>query len=450
MSLMDRVGPLFIKTGTIAVLTLFLLWPLARVQGLIEERRGLEQQAQARIAESWGASQWVAGPMLRIPMQRRTWVPYESAVDRIERWVDAPDLLLLASQLAIDARMEVTQRSSGIYSMPVYQVRVVATGGFRRADLEAWRSRQERSERGRLEAAVLLVPALDLARVLAVDRFELAGQALPVSAGRVAGTAALRADADLQQVLAAQQDETLPFRLEYTLAGSQSLRFIPTASETRVSARANWPAPRFAGAPAALSPRIDANGFQAGWQALELNHGLPRASRGNETSATRLAAAAFGFDLYVPVDVYSRNWRAVRYGVLFIALTFLVLFVWEHGRSRASLHPMHYAQVGLGLSLFYLMLLALSEHVGFAWAYAGSAATLILLICWYVAGVLGGWRPAVTLGAVLGGAYAALYRVLDSEDYALLMGSTMIFAALATLMIATRKLDWGAVGLRRA
>jgi inner membrane protein len=450
MSLMDRVGPLFLKTATIAVLTLFLLWPLARVQGLIEERRGLEQQAQARIAESWGAMQWVSGPVLRIPMQRRTWVPYESAVDRVERWIDAPDLQLLATRLDIDARLDVSRRSSGIYSMPVYQVTVVATGEFQRADLEAWRTRPEKAERARLSAAALLVPTLELSRVLAVKQFQLAGRALTVSAGAVAGTAALKADADLDALLASTTTATLPFRIEYTLAGSQALRFIPSAREVRVSAGGNWPAPRFEGAPAALSPQIDAKGFTASWQALELNHGLPLLWRGSELDSARLAAASFGFDLFVPVDVYSRNWRAVRYGVLFIALTFLCLFVWEHGRPQVRLHPMHYALVGLALAIFYLMLLALSEHIGFLWAYVGSAAALILLVCWYVSGVMGDWRPAVTLGVVLGAAYGALYRVLDSEDYALLMGSAMVFTALATLMIATRRLDWSALGRRDA
>jgi inner membrane protein len=448
MTLMDRMGPLFLKTATIAVLTLFLLWPLARVQGLIEERRSLEQQAQARIAESWGGMQWVSGPVLSIPMQRRTWVPYESAVDRVERWIDAPDLQLLATHLDLDARLDVSSRSSGIYSMPVFQVRVIATGGFRRADLEAWRARPEKSERARLSSVALLVPTLELSRVLAVSRFQLGGHDLNVTAGAVAGTAALKGDADLDALLAATPGELLPFRIEYTLAGSQALRFVPTAREVRVKAGGNWSAPRFEGAPAALSPQIDAAGFSASWQALELNHGLPVSWRGKEIDSTRLAAASFGFDLFVPVDVYSRNWRAVRYGVLFIALTFLCLFVWEHGRPQVRLHPMHYALVGLALAIFYLMLLALSEHIGFLWAYAGSAAALILLVCWYISGVMGDWRPAVTLGAVLGAAYAALYRVLDSEDYALLMGSAMVFTALATLMIATRRLDWNSLGRR--
>jgi inner membrane protein len=446
MALIDRVGPLFLKTGTIGLLALLLLWPLARVQSLIEERRGLEQQAQQRISAAWGGVQWVAGPVLRLPMQRRVWVPYESASDRVERWLDAPDLQLLPAKLALDAKLDVSRRSSGIYSMPVYQVEVVASGEFRRADIQAWRARAVEGERFRPGPAVLLLPTLELSRVLAVSEFDVAGESHAVTAGTIGDVSALSVEIDLDAMLARGKSEVLPFRVRYTLAGSQGLRFLPTAREVQVASHGNWSAPRFEGAPAALSPKIDATGFTARWQALELNHGLPRNWRGAELDASRLAAAAFGFDLYVPVDVYSRNWRAVRYGVLFIALTFLCLFVWEHSRPGIQLHPMHYALVGLGLAIFYLMLLALSEHIGFLWAYGGSAVALILLICWYISGALGSWRPAATLGVVLAAAYAALYRVLDSEDYALLMGSAMVFAALATLMIATRRLDWTALG----
>lgn len=448
MSLMERLGPVFLKTATIGLLTLLLLWPLARVQSLIEERRGLEQQAQQRIAAAWGGMQWVAGPILRLPMQRRTWIPYETAPDRVERWLEAPDLQLLPAKLAIDTRLDVSRRSSGIYSMPVYQVEVVMEGEFLRADLEAWRARAGDAERPRPGAAALLLPTLALSRVLAVSEFSLDGRPLAVTAGKLGEIAALSVEVDPAALLPRAGRDSMPFRVRYTLAGSQALRFLPTARDVRVTARGNWSAPRFEGVPAALSPQINAAGFAARWQALELNHGLPRAWRGAEIDASRLEAASFGFDLYVPVDVYSRNWRAVRYGVLFIALTFLCLFVWEHGRAGVRLHPMHYALVGLALSIFYLMLLALSEHIGFLWAYAGSACALIALICWYISGALGSWRPAVTLGVVLAAAYAALYGVLDSEDYALLMGTAMVFAALATLMIATRRLDWSAVGRR--
>jgi inner membrane protein len=43
-----------------------------------------------------------------------------------------------------------------------------------------------------------------------------------------------------------------------------------------------------------------------------------------------------------------------------------------------------------------------------------------------------------------------LFVLLKSEDHALLMGSLMVFAALAAVMLATRKLDWTQVAARMA
>lgn len=444
MAWLGRMSPLFLKAASIGALTLILLWPLARVESLIEERQELEQQAQGRIRAAWGGEQWASGPLLVVPVQRRTWIPYESADDRIERWLEAEPLQLLADDLAITAEVRVSERHSGIYRMPVYETRVTATGHFLRRDLAAVSAASGGDERLRASAATISLPVRELARIRAIDRFEIDGRRLDVKAGGVAGLPALVASTSVEAGA-----ERVPFRIEYTLAGSEALRFLPTARRTRVEARGNWHAPRFDGLALPASPRVGTDGFSARWDVLEINHGLPAAWRGTRIGEEALGRAAFGFDLFDAGDVYARNWRAVRYGVLFIAVTFLCLFVWEHGRTGRPLHPMNYLLVGLALAVFYLLLLSLSEQVGFAAAYAASAAALIALLAWYVAGVLQGWKPASALAGVLATAYAALYAVLDSEDYALLMGATMVFAALATLMISTRRVDWAAVGRTR-
>jgi inner membrane protein len=136
----------------------------------------------------------------------------------------------------------------------------------------------------------------------------------------------------------------------------------------------------------------------------------------------------------------------VRYGILFIAITFACFFAWEHLVRGLRLHPMQYLLVGLALATFYLLLVALSEHVGFAVSYAIAAAALVALITTYIAGATTHRKSAVGIGAALAASYGALYVILLSEDYALLYGSLLIFVILATLMLATRKLRWGNVG----
>jgi inner membrane protein len=159
------------------------------------------------------------------------------------------------------------------------------------------------------------------------------------------------------------------------------------------------------------------------------------------------AKSGVGVTFYEPVDVYQRNYRAVHYAVLLIVITFLTFFLWEH-LSGVPIHGMQYLMVGLALALFYLLLLALSEHLWFDLAYGLSAGALVTLITVYLSGVLRRVSLALGAGAGLATLYALLYWILRSEDYSLLMGALLLFGVLAVLMIATRRIDWAAVGRR--
>jgi len=128
--------------------------------------------------------------------------------------------------------------------------------------------------------------------------------------------------------------------------------------------------------------------------------------------------------------------------VLLIAITFLTFFLWERV-SGIAIHAMQYLMVGLALALFYLLLLALSEHVAFDLAYAASAGALVALITIYLTGVLKRLPLALGAGAGLASLYTLLYWILRSEDYSLLMGALLLFGVLAVLMIATRRVEWG-------
>jgi inner membrane protein len=70
----------------------------------------------------------------------------------------------------------------------------------------------------------------------------------------------------------------------------------------------------------------------------------------------------------------------------------------------------------------------------------------VVLLAVYFSAVLKGWRRGVSLGCFVGVLYAALYGLLVSENDALLLGSLLLFGILALLMIATRRVDWYALG----
>ena len=186
---------------------------------------------------------------------------------------------------------------------------------------------------------------------------------------------------------------------------------------------------------------------------LEINRNFGQSWYDSQVRGDLPAEVAFGMSgvgvtFYEPVDVYQRNYRAVHYAILLIAITFLAFFLWEH-LSGSTIHAMQYLMVGLALALFYLLLLALSEHLAFDIAYAISAGSLVALITVYLTGVLKRLPLALGAGAGLASLYALLYWILRSEDYSLLMGALLLFGVLAILMTTTRRVDWSSVGRRR-
>src|SRR5262249_20609705 len=132
-------------------------------------------------------------------------------------------------------------------------------------------------------------------------------------------------------------------------------------------------------------------------------------------------AAAFGVSLIQPVDIYQQSERAIKYAALFIVMTFVVFFLWETVRARL-LHPIQYLFVGFAMCVFYLLLVSVSEHLGFDLAYALAAGATTLLIAMYSGCILGGLREGSSMLAGLVTLYGFLYLLLRLEDYALIAG----------------------------
>jgi inner membrane protein len=139
--------------------------------------------------------------------------------------------------------------------------------------------------------------------------------------------------------------------------------------------------------------------------------------------------------------VYQQATRSVKYGFLFIALSFAAFFVFEQLKSL-RIHPIQYLLVGMAQAVFFLLLTSLSEHMAFALAYGVSATASVLLVGVYLAAVLQGAARAIGFSAAMGTLYTALFGILQSEQNALLLGSLLIFLLLAAVMISTRKVDW--------
>ena len=157
-------------------------------------------------------------------------------------------------------------------------------------------------------------------------------------------------------------------------------------------------------------------------------------------AATGLSNCSFGVSLVTPVDNYRLVERAMKYGILFIVLLFTAFFLFET-LARLRIHPLQYLLVGAALCLFYLVLLALSELLVFWGAYIVAAGASTALVTGYSAAILGR-RRAVVIGLELVLIYGFLYTTLQLQDYALVLGSAGLFAALAVVMFSTRRVNW--------
>ena len=424
------------KVLGIGVLALLMLIPLAQVQSLVGERNGLRERTLAEIAQRWGAAQDVGGPILAIP--KRTHVRVNDA------WTTQESTeILLADQLVIDAQIDPKVRKYGIYATPVYEAQIKMSGRFLARDLHALGPAASEAagatDEGFLfDRAELRLPVADVRGIRRISALHIDGQDYAFGPSS-ASPGSLRAIA-LPIDVSKWSDEVHDFKLDLTLAGTESLHFLPLARHTEASAIAPWPNPSFNGAFLPAVHNVDAKGFDAHWQVLDLNRSYGQHWQ-DEARAVDPASAGFGVSFYQPADVYQRNERAGKYGVLFIALTFVAFFLFEV-LKRLRVHPVQYLLVGLALTTFYVVLLAFSEQIGFAFAYLSAATAVVLLIGGYAAAVLRARRAGVMLGATLAFVYALLYGLVVSEQYSLLMGAIALLAVVAALMYLTRKVDW--------
>lgn len=446
------IPPLIAKTLVIGVLVIVLLILINQVEGLVGERVGMRQTAAARVAESWGGPQTTAGVLLAIPVETTRVVTEQSAAGRETRRteVDRNVLYVLPDTLAINAEAQPSYRTVGLYSTPVYLAQVRIDGEFASRDFAQLFAAREGREVKWNEARMIVLNS-EASALRGVDDLAIAGERQQVSADAYAGSAGISTAIPSG---ALREGANIPFRMKLTLAGTSNLRFLPLARKADIVMKSSWPHPKFEGAPAPLDPQIGDDGFTARWSVLEINRSFGQSwydsqVRPGEPAESALAQSSVGVTFYEPVDIYQRNYRAVHYAILLVVITFLTFFLWEHV-SGIAIHGMQYLMVGLALALFYLLLLALSEHFSFDLAYGVSAGSLVALITVYLQGVLKRLPLALGAGAGLTTLYAMLYWILRSEDYSLLMGALLLFGVLAILMIATRRIDWSNVSRLRS
>jgi inner membrane protein len=276
--------------------------------------------------------------------------------------------------------------------------------------------------------------------------FEVRASSLGNAFGRNTALGALLSSpsfADRAQTLLTQaisNQKPIRFKLQYKLRGVHSLHMLPMARALSWRIESAWPDPSFLGGLLPNESSVKPTGFSAAWKVSEFNRDFPQIGL-RENSSTNLDSSTLGVSLVQMGDVYQRNDRAGKYGFLFLALSIAGFFLVEI-LLKVRLHPMHYLQIGLALGLFYLLLLALSERLGFDWAFLLSASAITLLIGGYTTAVLKGIKRGAIAGAVIGLTYGFLFTLMAREQYALVLGACGLLAILALIMYLTRNINW--------
>jgi inner membrane protein len=420
------------KMAFIGILMALLLIPVGMIKDLVQERESNRSTAETEVAGKWGGSQQITGPILTVPYR----VMHTYANGTTDTTVAYAHFL--PEEIAFDGRMEPEIRHRGIFDVALFKADLDLEGRFAQPDFSGWRIPAKDILWGDAFVSLSVPDVRSLAEALPL---EWNGSKLgfvpdnyvgsPVSGG-------LQSRAPLSAT--PPGEDGYRFKMHARLNGSGTMNFLPLGKETKVAIESPWSTPSFTGAFLPRDNEVRKDGFSAKWATLHLSRSFPQSWRADEVGPKDWDPFAFGVELKLPVDRYQKTMRCAKYAVLFILLTFLVFFLNETF-DRKRIHPLQYILVGFALCLFYLLLLALTEHIPFNLAYACAMAGTVGLITAYGMAFLSTRKRALGLGAMLAGLYAYLFTLLQMEDFALLMGALGLFLILGAVMFMTRKLN---------
>jgi len=458
---------LFLKAAAVAVIVVLLMLALGQISYLASERQGRFHEAVASVEQSQAGRQAVLGPALMIHCVEE-WT--SEVVDRKTRRTVAEKreftLTSTPRQLSVKATAAMEPRYRALFKVNTYASHAALVGQW--SSLVALRPQREHAGSKIACAAPTVMVAVSDARGIRQAQVKVNGDALPVAAGTTHGTYLRGFHADMPR---APDDLDAPLTVDVTLdlSGTAQLAVAPAADDVLMTLSSDWPHPSFSGRFLPITREVRANGFDAKWQLSSLAttapadfaHGValcaPSASdsvdgdaHGGRAVAAAVAARevktggcveTFDVSFIDPVNPYSLSDRAIKYGLLFVGLTFLAVAMLEVLR-QLRVHPIQYLLVGSAISMFFLLLLSLSEHWAFDLSYAVAASSCVVLLTFYGHYLLRGWAAGLAFGAGLATLYGALYVLLQMEQTSLVLGSVLLFAILAGVMVATRRVDW--------
>lgn len=423
----------YFKIATIIIIILLLMIPTAMIQDLIYERETSQNNAIEEVSSKWGNEQRITGPYITIPYVINDMTYSESEKKHITRTYQET-LYLLPKDLKINGKLKPEKRYRGIFEIVVYDSDINFSGEF---SLNEFNSLNLIYENIQFDKAEMFVGITDLRGIEQQIKLNWNNESYMFNPG-IENEKMISSGINSPISIDPIDTNVYKFNFNLNLKGSQLLYFAPIGKVTDVNITSNWQTPSFNGAFLPDSREVNSEGFQAKWNILHLNRNYPQTWR---NGTYNLNDSMFGIELKLPIDNYQKSYRAIRYAFLIIALTFLVFFFIEI-LNKVFIHPIQYILVGLALVIFYTLLISISEHLLFNYAYLLSATGTLILIAGYVKAILKSKQLMIFISGLLTILYLFVYTMLQLEDFALLFGSVGVFVILGFVMYYSRKIDW--------
>ncbi len=423
----DRIaGSITLKAVIVGILALILLIPTVMINNVIDERNSFQQETEKTVSAGWGTQQLINGPFLTIPYSA-------SYADGRGGTVSTLRLLHLTPEVVtFDGKIETSIKTKGIYDVILYES-IIETSGIFKLPKEFLDTVDSASVY--YDDAYLSIGISDQTGINSIDQLKWNDGSYKFKVGIPEDDITNSGVYTAVKIDPKTSQYTFSFNLD--IKGHEKLDFIPVGQETHVTLSSIWPDPSFNGN---FLPTHEINdaGFTAEWNIFHLSRNIPEFWTGAKKWELD---QSFGVNLIQPVNEYQKNTRSIKYSFLVICLTFLVFFLTEIIKKK-RLHPFQYVMAGLALILFYILLISLSEHLGFNLAYLISSTLTALMITLYMKAIFRGEQVHWVLLLFFTIIYGFIYIILQLEGFALLTGAMGLFIALSATMYLTRNINW--------
>ena len=451
------VSPVTKKIVFLFVLTILLLIPLKLIGNLINDRGSLYNQTIINIGNEWGKSQKIIAPVITISykdtgINSKDSVSNASNTKAVAVVPVEKKFAILPEELNATIEMKDEVRQRGIYNATVYNANVKLKGYFSAKDFP-----EDKKVLG-----CVSIGLTDTKALIKINKFKIGDMDLEAMSGTMAAPLITNG---ISGQLGPEHNNTMnkekiPFEIDIDFRGSRDISILPLGKKNHFEIKSNWKSPSFSGV-LPTERTIDENGFSAVWEVSNLIRNYPQIIDVNNDQFSDFYQDGVVYNeydettyfdnnddgntivkvaLFDSVTSYTQIYRACNYGILFIGMSLVVVFIFEVVSKKVA-HYVQYGVVGFSLVIFYLLLLSLSEHIGFEWSYLISSLAIVIPNSLYITSMTSSKKFGIGMFIFLSGIYAILFSILRMEQYALLTGSLLILAVLYAVMYLTKKAD---------